>query len=188
MHMTGAEAPRGLRWGLLSLITVAAMLSAPPALAAADYDPPYADIVVDANSGKVLHSSNPDNQRHPASLTKIMTLYLLFERLEAGQLQLNTELPVSAHAALQEPSKLGLKPGQSIEIEDAIKAVVTKSANDVAVVIAEALGGSEDSFAKLMTGKARALGMSRTVYTNASGLPDDRQITTARDQALMWRS
>jgi len=188
MHMTGAGAPRGLRWGLFSLITAAAMLSATPALAAADYDPPYADIVVDANSGKVLHSSNPDNQRHPASLTKIMTLYLLFERLEAGQLQLNTELPVSAHAASQEPSKLGLKPGQSIEIEDAIKAIVTKSANDVAVVIAEALGGSEDSFAKLMTGKARALGMSRTVYTNASGLPDDQQITTARDQALLGRA
>lgn len=188
MRMTGAEAPRGLRWGVLSLMTVFAVLSAPAKPAVAGYEPPYADIVVDANSGKVLRSSAPDSSRHPASLTKIMTLYLLFERLEAGQLQLNSELPVSAHAAAQAPSKLGLKPGQSIEIEDAIKAIVTRSANDVAVVVAEALGGSEGAFAKLMTGKARALGMNRTVYTNASGLPDDDQITTARDQALLGRA
>jgi D-alanyl-D-alanine carboxypeptidase len=156
--------------------------------AAAAYTPPYADIVVDVNSGSVLHSTNPDSPRHPASLTKIMTLYLLFERLEQGKMKLDTPLQVSAHAASQAPSKLGVRPGQTIEVEDAIKAIVTRSANDVAVVIAEALGGDEDSFGKLMTRKARALGMSRTVYINASGLPDDDQITTARDQALLGRA
>jgi D-alanyl-D-alanine carboxypeptidase len=117
-----------------------------------------------------------------------MTLYLLFERLEAGQIKLSTELPVSAHAAAQAPSKLGLKPGQTIDVSAAILAIVTKSANDVAVVVAEALGGRESDFAKQMTAKARALGMHHTVYYNASGLPDDRQITTARDQAILGRA
>jgi D-alanyl-D-alanine carboxypeptidase len=152
------------------------------------YSPPYSDIVVDANSGAMLHSTSPDSPRHPASLTKIMTLYMLFERLEAGKISFNSEMPVSAHAAVQAPSKLGLKPGQTIQVEDAIKATVTRSANDVAVVIAEALGGDEDTFAKLMTAKARALGMQNTVYRNASGLPDDAQITTARDQAMLGRA
>ncbi len=131
---------------------------------------------------------NADSQRHPASLTKIMTLYLLFERLEAGKIKLATEMPVSAHAAAQAPSKLGLKPGQSIDVATAIHATVTKSANDVAVIIAEALAGSETDFAKLMTAKARALGMTHTSYHNASGLPDERQITTARDQAILGRA
>jgi D-alanyl-D-alanine carboxypeptidase len=152
------------------------------------YEPPYAAIVVDANSGRILHASNPDNQRHPASITKIMTLYLLFEQLEAGKLRLDSELEVSAHAASQAPSKLGLRPGQTITVEDAIKAVVTKSANDIAVTIAEAIGGTEADFATLMTRKARALGMSHTNYANASGLPNDDQITTARDQALLGRA
>ena len=152
------------------------------------YSPPYAAIVVDANSGRVLHASNPDGLRHPASITKVMTLYLLFEQLEAGKLRLDTGLPVSAHAAAQEPSKLGLEPGQTIATEDAIKAVVTKSANDIAVVIAEAIAGTEADFARLMTRKAHALGMTRTVYMNASGLPDDEQVTTARDQALLGRA
>jgi D-alanyl-D-alanine carboxypeptidase len=152
------------------------------------YQPPYAAIVVDANSGLVLHAANPDAQRHPASITKIMTLYLLFEQIEAGKLRLDSSLPVSAYAASQAPSKLGLKPGQTIQVEDAIKALVTKSANDVAVVVAEAIAGGEADFAKLMTRKARALGMSQTVYTNASGLPDDDQITTAREQAQLGRA
>jgi D-alanyl-D-alanine carboxypeptidase len=152
------------------------------------YQPPYAAIVVDANSGRVLHASNPDSLRHPASITKIMTLYVLFEQIEAGKLKLDSRLPVSAHAAAQEPSKLGLEPGQTIAAEDAIKAVVTKSANDIAVVIAEAVAGSEEDFARLMTRKAHSLGMTRTVYTNASGLPDDEQVTTARDQALLGRA
>jgi D-alanyl-D-alanine carboxypeptidase len=152
------------------------------------YQPPYAAIVVDANSGLVLHAANPDAQRHPASITKIMTLYLLFEQIEAGKLRLDSGLPVSAYAASQAPSKLGLKPGQTIQVEDAIKALVTKSANDVAVVVAEAIAGGEAEFAKLMTRKARTLGMSQTVYTNASGLPDDDQITTAREQAQLGRA
>jgi len=155
---------------------------------AESYSPPFASIVVDGNTGEVLHASNPDALRHPASLTKIMTLYLLFERLDAGTIRLDTPLTVSQHAAEQAPTKLGLKRGQSIAVEDAIKAVVTKSANDAAVTIAENLGGSEEEFAKLMTEKARALGMSRTTYVNASGLPDDEQITTARDQAVLGRA
>jgi D-alanyl-D-alanine carboxypeptidase len=149
--------------------------------------PPYAAIVLDVNSGKVFHSDNADELRHPASLTKIMTLYLLFERIETGKLRLDTQLPVSEHAALEAPTKLGLKPNQTIAVEDAIGGLVTKSANDAAVVIAEALAGDEHEFAELMTRKAHALGMSRTVYRNASGLPDDEQVTTARDQALLGR-
>ena len=145
----------------------------------------YAAIVVDVNSGSTLHQSNPDGLRHPASLTKIMTLYLLFERLEAGKLKLDSEMDVSAHASSRPPTKLGVKPGQTLMVEDAIKALVTRSANDAASVIAEAIAGDEDEFAKLMTRKARALGMSRTIYKNASGLPNDEQVTTARDQALL---
>jgi D-alanyl-D-alanine carboxypeptidase len=153
-----------------------------------DYSPPYSAIVVDANSGNVLHSASPDEPRHPASLTKIMTLYLLFERLEAGKLKLDSQLPVSEHASVQAPTKLGLKPGQTIAVEDAIRGLVTKSANDAAVVVAEAIGGNESDFAEMMTKKAHALGMSRTVYRNASGLPNDEQLTTARDQALLGRA
>src|SRR5262249_4174520 len=152
------------------------------------YSPASASIVVDGNSGKVLEATNPDSLRHPASLTKIMTLYLLFERLDAGKMKLETEMKVSEHASEQAPTKLGLKPGQTIAVEDAIKGLVTKSANDAAVVVAEAIGGDEDEFAKMMTAKARAIGMSRTVYRNASGLPDDEQVTTARDQALLGRA
>jgi len=153
-----------------------------------DYSPPSASILVDGNSGAVLEESNADGVRHPASLTKVMTLYLLFERLDAGKIKLDSQLSVSEHAAEQSPTKLGLKPGQTISVEDAIKGVVTRSANDAAVVIAENLGGSEEAFAQLMTQKARALGMSRTTYANASGLPDDDQVTTARDQALLGRA
>jgi len=152
------------------------------------YSPPFSSIIVDANSGATLQANAPDGVRHPASLTKIMTLYLLFERLEGGKMTLDTEMPVSEHAAEQAPTKLGLRPGQSIRVEDAIKGLVTRSANDAAVVIAEAIGGDEEAFAKQMTRKARALGMSRTTYMNASGLPDDDQVTTARDQATLGRA
>jgi D-alanyl-D-alanine carboxypeptidase len=153
-----------------------------------NYNPPYADIVVDANSGEVLHATDPDSPRHPASLTKIMTLYLLFEQLDAKKLGLGSRLPTSAFAASQTPTKLGLKPNDTITVEDAIKGLVTRSANDAAVVIAEALGGTETDFAALMTNKAQALGMANTVYVNASGLPADAQLTTARDQALLGRA
>src|ERR1700747_1992416 len=153
-----------------------------------DYSPPFASIVVDGNSGSVLQAASPDALRHPASLTKVMTLYLLFERLEAGRLKLDSALKISEHASEQAPTKLGLKPGQTISVEDAIKGIVTKSANDAAVAVAENLGGDENSFAKLMTQKAHALGMTHTIYVNASGLPDDDQVTTARDQAILGRA
>src|SRR6202000_779990 len=129
------------------------------------YSPAFASIIVDGNTGSTLTATSPNGLRHPASLTKIMTLYLLFERLEAGKMTLDTEMPVSEHAAEQDPTKLNLRPGQTLRVEDAIKGIVTKSANDAAVVIAEALaGGDEDDFAKMMTSKARALGMTRTTY------------------------
>jgi D-alanyl-D-alanine carboxypeptidase len=152
-----------------------------------NYRPPYAAIVVDDKSGFVLHEASADEPRHPASLTKVMTLYLLFEQLEAGTLKLDTPLQISTRAAMQNPTKLGLKANQTINVEDAIKGLVTKSANDAAVVVAEALAGSEEEFAKLMTLKARSLGMTRTTYVNASGLPAEEQITTARDQAVLGR-
>jgi D-alanyl-D-alanine carboxypeptidase len=153
-----------------------------------NYRPPYAAIVVDDKSGFVLHEVSADEPRRPASLTKIMTLYLLFEQLEGGKLNLDTPLPISTQAALQPPTKLGLKANQTIKVEDAIKGLVTKSANDAAVVVAEAIGGSEAEFAKLMTLKARMLGMTSTTYVNASGLPAEEQITTARDQAVLGRA
>lgn len=152
------------------------------------YSPQFSSIIVDGNSGAVLTSNNPDGSRHPASLTKIMTLYLLFERLEANKMNLDTEMDVSEHASEQAPTKLGLRPGQTIKVEDAIKGLVTRSANDAAVVIAEAIGGDEDDFARMMTRKARALGMTKTTYRNASGLPNDEQLTTARDQATLGRA
>src|SRR5947208_6186164 len=152
------------------------------------YSPQFSSIIVDGNSGAVLSSNNPDGIRHPASLTKIMTLYLLFERLDAGKISLDSEMEVSEHASEQSPTKLGLRPGQTIKVEDAIKGLVTRSANDAAVVIAEAIAGDEDDFAKLMTRKARALGMTKTVYRNANGLPNDEQVTTARDQATLGRA
>lgn len=156
--------------------------------ASESYSPQFASIIVDGNSGSVLQATNPDGIRHPASLTKIMTLYLLFERLESGKMKLDTEMPVSQHAADQDPTKLNLRAGQTIRVEDAIKGLVTRSANDAAVVIAEAIGGDEDDFAQMMTRKARSLGMSRTVYRNANGLPNDEQVTTARDQATLGRA
>src|ERR1700733_1149069 len=151
------------------------------------YSPQFSSIIVDGNSGATLSSNNPDGSRHPASLTKIMTLYLLFERLDSGKMKLDSEMDVSEHASEQAPTKLGLRPGQTIKVEDAIKGLVTRSANDAAVVIAEAIAGDEDDFAKLMTRKARSLGMTRTVYRNASGLPDSDQVTTARDQSSHGR-
>jgi D-alanyl-D-alanine carboxypeptidase len=152
------------------------------------YSPAFSSIIVDGNSGATLSANNPDASRHPASLTKIMTLYLLFERLDAGKMKLDTEMNVSEHASDQAPTKLGLRQGDTIAVEDAIKGLVTRSANDAAVVIAEAIAGDEGDFAKLMTRKARSLGMTKTVYRNASGLPDDEQVTTARDQSTLGRA
>ena len=160
----------------------------PRAIHGPSYHPPYAAIVVDDKSGAVLHEVGADEPRHPASLTKIMTLYLLFEELEAGTLKLDTQLSVSTRASVQNPTKLGLKPNQTIKVEEAILGLCTKSANDAAVVVAEAIAGSEEEFAARMTRKARALGMNGTTYVNASGLPAEAQITTARDQAALGRA
>jgi D-alanyl-D-alanine carboxypeptidase len=150
--------------------------------------PAFSAIVVDANSGRTLYSAEENGLRHPASITKVMTLYLLFEELERGEMTLHSEIPISQHAAAQEPSKLGISPGDTISVDDAIKAVVTRSANDVAVAIAEAVGQTEDNFADMMTRKAHELGMSRTLYRNASGLPNDEQVTTAHDLTILGRS
>lgn len=145
-------------------------------------------IVVDANTGRVLYEDNADALRHPASVTKVMTLYLLFEQLEARKLRLDSQLRVSAYAAAQQPSKLGVKAGSTISVEDAIQALVTRSANDVSVVIAENIAGDSASFARRMTQRARSLGMSRTTYRNPNGLPDPQQVTTARDLAVLGRA
>jgi D-alanyl-D-alanine carboxypeptidase len=147
--------------------------------------PAFSAIVLDDNTGKTLYSVAENGLRHPASITKVMTLYLLFEELDRGAMTLHTQIPISAHAAAQAPSKLGLPPGDTISVDDAIKAIVTRSANDIAVAVAEAVGGTESHFAEMMTRKARELGMTNTAYVNASGLPDDRQITTARDLAVL---
>jgi D-alanyl-D-alanine carboxypeptidase len=152
------------------------------------YNPPFSAFAVDGNSGRVLYGRDENEERHPASLTKVMTLYLLFEQLEKKHLTLDSELTVSQHAAAQEPTKLGLRPGSTIRVEDAIKAIVTKSANDMAVTVAERIGGDEDNFARMMTRKAHMLGMSRTLYRNASGLPNDEQLTTAKDLVTLGRA
>ena len=145
----------------------------------------YASIVIDAETSEVLRSRNADIRRYPASLTKMMTLYLLFEAVDNGKLSLDSKLKVSKRAAGQSPSKLGLRAGSTIRVEDAIKALIVKSANDIAVVVAEALGGTEVEFARKMTRKAKALGMSRTTFRNASGLPNRKQRSTARDMARL---
>ena len=147
----------------------------------------YASIVVDAGTGNVLEAANPDAPRHPASLAKLMTLYMAFEALRDRRITDDDLVPISAHAASMEPSKLGLLPGMRLTVQEAILALVTKSANDAASALGEFLGGSEDRFAQMMTLRARALGMSHTTFTNASGLPDPNEWTTARDLAVLAR-
>jgi D-alanyl-D-alanine carboxypeptidase len=145
----------------------------------------YSALVIDASSGATLYQSNATATRYPASLTKMMTLYLLFEALDQGRVSKTTEIPVSSFAARQPPSKIGLKTGQSIDVENAILALAVKSGNDCAVAVAEYLGGTEEQFAQQMTARARQLGMTGTVFRNASGLPDPDQRTTARDMAVL---
>lgn len=152
------------------------------------YTPPYAAMVVDFNSGRVLHATNENALRHPASITKVMTLYLLFEQMERGRFRLDTPIPISAHAASMPPTKVGLRAGSTITVENAIGSLVTKSANDIAVAVAEAVGGDEATFARLMTRKAQSIGMTRTVFKNASGLPNEEQVTTARDLIILGRA
>lgn len=148
----------------------------------------YASIVVEAKTGRILHSVNADTKNYPASLTKIMTLFMTFEALKKGTLKLKQKLPVSRVAQSRSPSKLGLRRGETITVDNAIKALVTKSANDVATVLAEAMGGTERKFAVLMTKRARALGMKDTTFKNASGLPNRRQLSTAKDMAILARA
>ena len=179
-HHHGHQARAALAHRIISHTRRAAHMHAPH-VRPGSYNPPFSAYAVDGNSGHVLYGRAENEIRHPASLTKVMTLYLLFEQLEKKRLTLDSELTVSQHAASQEPTKLGLRPGSTIRVEDAIKAIVTKSANDMAVAVAERIGGDEDNFARLMTRKAHALGMSRTLYRNASGLPNDEQLTTAKD-------
>jgi len=145
----------------------------------------YAGIVVDAKSNQVLYEENADSKRYPASVAKVMTLYVLFQELSAGNLKLSTKMTVSKHAAAAVPTKLGLRAGATITVEDAIKSLVTLSANDMARVIAEHISGTEEKFAERMTATARAMGMRNTTYRNASGLPDGGQTTTVRDQAIL---
>ncbi len=148
----------------------------------------YAAIVVDANSGEVLFAKNADSQRYPASITKVMTLYLAFEAIASGQLSLNDQLVISPRAAAQAPTKLGLRAGETISVGDAIRAITLKSANDMAVAMAERIGGTESRFGALMTLRARELGMQNTRFVNASGLPDSRQLSSARDIAILSRA
>ncbi len=142
-------------------------------------------IIINAENGEILSSSNPDTLRYPASLTKVMTLYITFDALNKGLIKMSDELPVSRHAANMAPSRLGLRPGQKIKVETCVKALVVKSANDCAAVLAEGLGYSEENFAKTMTKVAHELGMKNTTFKNASGLPNKAQKTTARDMALL---
>ncbi len=197
MGTVGVSGQRGRIAALAVAVGAAAAVlvaSADPAEAArrkksgGGYNPPFAAMVVDVKTGRTLHAVNEDAIRHPASITKVMTLYLLFEQLERGRFDLDSRLTVSARAASMAPSKLGLRPGSTIEVEDAILALVTKSANDAAATIAENIAGSEEAFAELMTRRARQLGMSRTTFKNASGLPHPGQVTTARDLTILARA
>lgn len=169
----------------LVLAAFAVFVTLVAAVGTVQANPKYAGIVIDAKTGKVLYSENADSLRYPASLTKMMTLYMVFEALEAGRISLNSKVPFSANAAKEPPSKLGVGTGRSITVEQAILALVTRSANDVATALAEHLGGSEQRFAQMMTAKARGLGMTKTTYRNAHGLPNTAQMTTARDQARL---
>lgn len=181
-----------LRRGWLSLVMIAVMMatpvSAPVTVAQAQVNPTYASIVVDAETGEVLFARYADNRRYPASVTKVMTLYMAFEALADGRARLDDVITVSPRAASQPPSKLGLAAGQTITLEDAMKATAVRSANDMAVAIAEHIGGSEARFTAQMTLKAQELGMTHTRYVNANGLPDARQLTTARDLAVLGRA
>jgi D-alanyl-D-alanine carboxypeptidase (penicillin-binding protein 5/6) len=183
------------RFSILSVVLAATMFVAAsltgsgPAAAQGLYNQArYAAIVVDATSGEVLYARRADQPRYPASITKVMTVYLVFEALATGRLSLTDPVVFSRHAANQAPSKLGLRPGESLTVDQALRVVATKSANDVAVALAEKLGGTEARFAALMTLRAQEIGMTNTRFVNASGLPDTRQISTARDIAILSRA
>ncbi|MET4633586.1 D-alanyl-D-alanine carboxypeptidase [Kaistia defluvii] len=185
LNPLGRHCVRSVRRALAGILVAGVALTAVTVEAAAA---PNSSIVVDAKTGKVLYSKEPDALRRPASLTKMMTLYLLFGELESGRLTMSSRLRVSEFASRQRPTKLGLKPGSTIAVRDAMLGLITRSANDAAVVIAENLSGSEAAFAQRMTRTARSIGMSRTTFRNASGLPNDGQWSTARDMATLGRA
>lgn len=188
VYWIGIGEARSMGWFIRCVVALAlALVFLGGFNASARANSKYAAFVVHADSGDILFDRYSTARRYPASLTKMMTLYLLFEELETGKLTLSSKLTVSARAAGQPPSKLGLRSGGTIDVETAIKALVIKSANDVAVVVAEELAGSEWRFAQKMTAKARAMGMRRTTFRNASGLPNTKQVTTARDMAVLAR-
>ncbi len=198
MLLVVAASPRFVRAAIIfAVVAATAMVSVTPDASAArrrykssssHYSPPQASIAVDGYSGKIIQSYKADEARYPASLTKVMTLYLLFEFLRKGRIALDTELAVTEYAASQSPTKLHLAVGETISVKDAMRALVTKSANDAAVAIAENLAGSEAAFARLMTMRARSLGMKNTTFRNASGLPHAEQRTTAYDLAVLARA
>ena len=180
-----AKRPFGVFSEVMGRIFLAGLIAVLTFSAPAFANSKYAGIVVDAKTGKVLYVEDADQLRYPASLTKMMTLYLTFEALEAGRISKSTPVPFSKKASAEPPSKLGVRAGRSITVEQAILSLVTRSANDAATALGELLGGSEQRFARMMTNKARALGMTRTTYRNAHGLPNSEQRTTARDQARL---
>lgn len=187
----GLQTPRVLSpliCGFLLLFLMVGIADARRRHFRARYAPPSSAMAIDLYTGRILYSKNANEPRYPASLTKVMTLYLLFDALRDGRLTMQSELKVSAHAAAQSPTKLDLSEGDTISVEDAIGAIVTKSANDVAVVIAEALAPSEEEFARRMTQKARTIGMLNTTFRNASGLPNPDQRTTAQDLIILGKS
>lgn len=169
----------------LFILLLAAAIAMGGLAGPASANPRYAAYVLDANTGKVLFARNADARRYPASLTKMMTIYLIFEAIEAGRISEKTSVPFSRNASSEPPTKLGVKPGGSITIDTAVRALVTRSANDVSTAVAELLGGSEANFARMMTAKARQLGMNSTQFRNAHGLPNSQQYTTARDMAIL---
>ncbi|MEZ5781581.1 MAG: SPOR domain-containing protein [Rhizobiaceae bacterium] len=183
MRQTFASTRTRVKLGRPAAFLFAIMLSLTGAAQAASSK--HAAIVVDANTGKTLYSSSADSRRYPASLTKMMTLYLTFEALERGKIKKSTQVKFSAQAAAQPPTKLGIRAGNSISVETAIYSLITRSANDASLALAELLGGSEQGFARMMTAKARSLGMNGTVFRNPHGLPNTGQFTTARDMAKL---
>lgn len=174
---------QGTRWAVWAAILIVVQLVAPLAAFAA----PYADYVIDARTGEVLHQENANTRLHPASLTKMMTLYIAFEAIEHGEITLDTKVTISRHAASQPPSKLGLRPGQQIALRYLIRAAAIKSANDAATAIAEAIEGSEPAFARRMNRMAKAMGMTRTTFVNANGLTATGHLSTAHDMTILGR-
>ncbi|MBU3261126.1 serine hydrolase [Roseovarius sp. PS-C2] len=172
-----------IRWGLVALATFWMLVIVPLSAAAA----PYAALVMDARSGEVLHSRNADTRLHPASLTKMMTLYIVFEAVENGEISLDSPVKISSHAASEPPSKLGLRAGQTIKLRYLIRAAAVKSANDAATALGEAIEGSEARFARRMNRTAKALGMTRTTFKNAHGLTESGHLSTARDMTILGR-